>query len=106
MQEWLNVMEKYKLPDLPYGYKDLEPYMSADVLTLHHDKHHASYVNAANALLDKIQEFMLELGHGFCFEARQKRILIGDEYFFVDLVFYHRVLKCRLCRSRRAGASR
>ncbi len=47
-------------------------------------------------LLDKIQEFMLELGHGFCFEARQKRILIGDEYFFVDLVFYHRVLKCHV----------
>jgi len=49
-------MEKYKLPNLPYGYKDLEPYMSAEVLTLHHDKHHAGYVNAANALLEKIQE--------------------------------------------------
>jgi Fe-Mn family superoxide dismutase len=49
-------MEKYKLPELPYGYKDLEPYMSAEVLTLHHDKHHAAYVNAANALLDKIQD--------------------------------------------------
>ena len=47
-------------------------------------------------LLDKIQEFMLELGHGFCFEARQKRILIGDEHFFVDLVFYHRILKCHV----------
>lgn len=33
------------------------------------------------------------MGHGFCFEARQKRILIGDEHFFIDLVFYHRVLK-------------
>jgi Fe-Mn family superoxide dismutase len=49
-------MEKYKLPDLPYDYKALEPYMSAEVLTLHHDKHHAAYVNAANALLDKIQD--------------------------------------------------
>ena len=49
-------MEKYKLPELPYGYKDLEPYMSAEVLTLHHDKHHAAYVAAANALLDKIDE--------------------------------------------------
>lgn len=47
-------------------------------------------------LLNKIQEFMLELGHGFCFEARQKRILIGDEHFFVDLVFYHRILKCHV----------
>ena len=47
-------------------------------------------------LLDKLQDFMLELGHGFCFEARQKRILIGDEHFFVDLVFYHRILKCHI----------
>lgn len=49
-----------------------------------------------DALLNRLQEFLLEMGHGFCFEARQKRILIGDEYFFVDLVFYHRVLKCHI----------
>lgn len=47
-------------------------------------------------LLDKLQEFLLELGRGFCFEARQKRILIGDTYGFVDLVFYHRVLRCHV----------
>jgi len=47
-------------------------------------------------LLDKLQDFLLELGHGFCFEARQKRILIGDIHNFVDLVFYHRVLKCHV----------
>lgn len=49
-----------------------------------------------NSILDKIQEFLLELGHGFCFEARQRRIVIGEEYFFVDLVFYHRILKCHV----------
>jgi predicted nuclease of restriction endonuclease-like (RecB) superfamily len=49
-----------------------------------------------DALLDRLQDFLLELGHGICFEARQKRILIGDEYFFIDLVFYHRVLKCHI----------
>jgi predicted nuclease of restriction endonuclease-like (RecB) superfamily len=49
-----------------------------------------------DSLLDKLQEFILELGHGFCFEARQKRINIGGEYFFVDLVFYHRILKCHV----------
>jgi predicted nuclease of restriction endonuclease-like (RecB) superfamily len=49
-----------------------------------------------DALLDKVQEFLLELGRGFCFEARQKRILIGGEHFFVDLVFYHRILKCHV----------
>lgn len=48
------------------------------------------------ALLDQLQHFMMEMGHGFCLEARQKKILIGDEYFFVDLVFYHRILKCHV----------
>ncbi len=49
-----------------------------------------------DALLDRLQDFLLEMGHGFCLEARQKRILIGDEHFFIDLVFYHRVLKCHV----------
>lgn len=48
------------------------------------------------ALLDHLQDFMMEMGHGFCLEARQKKILIGDEYFFIDLVFYHRILKCHV----------
>ena len=47
-------------------------------------------------LMTHICEFILELGDGFCFEARQKRIMIDSEYFFVDLVFYHRVLKCHI----------
>lgn len=47
-------------------------------------------------LLNHIQQFILELGNGFCFEARQKRILIGEEYFYIDLVFYHRLLKCHI----------
>jgi predicted nuclease of restriction endonuclease-like (RecB) superfamily len=46
------------------------------------------------AILDHLQLFLLEMGHGFCFEARQKRILIDNDYFFVDLLFYHRILKC------------
>lgn len=48
------------------------------------------------ALLNKLQDFLLELGHGFCFEASQKRILIDGKHYFVDLVFYHRVLKCHV----------
>jgi len=48
------------------------------------------------ALIDNLQAFLLELGNGFCFEARQKRILIDDEYFYIDLVFYHRILKCHV----------
>ncbi len=48
------------------------------------------------ALLDHLQMFLLELGRGFCFEARQKRLLIGAEWYKVDLVFYHRLLKCHV----------
>lgn len=47
-------------------------------------------------LLDHLRDFIIELGNGFCFEARQKRILIGDEYFFIDMVFYHRILKAHI----------
>lgn len=49
-----------------------------------------------NALINNLQQFIVELGNGFCFEARQKRVLIGDEYFFIDIVFYHRILKCHV----------
>jgi len=55
-------------------------------------------------LLDKLQDFLLELGHGFCFEARQKRILIGDSHNFVDLVFYHRILKCHVLLELKVAA--
>lgn len=48
------------------------------------------------ALIEHLQQFIIELGNGFCFEARQKRLLIGDEYYFIDLVFYHRILKCHV----------
>jgi predicted nuclease of restriction endonuclease-like (RecB) superfamily len=48
------------------------------------------------ALLSHLQDFIQEMGLGFCFEYRQKRILIDDEYFFADLVFYHRILKCHV----------
>ncbi|MEY4427616.1 MAG: hypothetical protein RLZZ182_305 [Pseudomonadota bacterium] len=58
-----------------------------------------------DALLDRLQDFLLELGHGFCFEARQKRILIGDEHFFIDLVFYHRMALLRKPVSRRHDPS-
>lgn len=46
----------YTLPLLPYGYKDLEPYISEEVMTLHHGKHHKSYVDVANGLLEKMRE--------------------------------------------------
>ncbi len=48
------------------------------------------------ALMNHLEEFLMELGQGFCLEARQKRILVDDDYFFCDLVFYHRILKCHV----------
>lgn len=55
------------------------------------------------ALLDHLQESILEMGNGFCFETRQKRILIGSEYYFIDLVFYHRILKCHILIDLKIG---
>ena len=49
-----------------------------------------------NSLISHLQEFMLELGKGFCFEARQKRMIIDDRYYFADLVFYNRLLHCNV----------
>lgn len=49
-----------------------------------------------NALISHLQEFLLEFGKGFCFEARQKRMIIDDEYYFADLVFYNRILHCNV----------
>ena len=48
------------------------------------------------ALLDHLQAFLLELGTGFCFEARQKSFLIDNRRYKVDLLFYHRILKCHV----------
>lgn len=63
------------------GFKDLPIYNENDLET---------------ELLNKIQSFLLELGNGFCFEARQKRITVGNEHDRIDLVFYHRILKCHV----------
>lgn len=46
------------------------------------------------AIMDNLQKFLLEMGKGFAFVARQKRITVGNRHYYVDLVFYNRVLKC------------
>ena len=46
------------------------------------------------ALIQHLQDFLLELGGAFTFIGRQKRLRVGDQWFRVDLVFYHRILKC------------
>ena len=49
-------MEEYKLPDLPYAYNALEPFIDEQTMRLHHGKHHAAYVNGFNAALKKLEE--------------------------------------------------
>jgi predicted nuclease of restriction endonuclease-like (RecB) superfamily len=59
--------------------------------------------NLEKAIIDHLQDFLLELGHGFCFEARQKRISFDNRHYRVDLVFYHRVLKCHVLIDLKIG---
>ncbi len=49
-------METYKLPELPYAYNALVPYISEEQLGIHHDKHHAAYVKGANDILEKLDK--------------------------------------------------
>lgn len=55
------------------------------------------------ALIDKLQDFLLEMGRGFCFVARQKLMRYEDEDFYLDLVFYHSILKCHVLIDLKIG---
>ncbi len=56
-----------------------------------------------SALMKHLQTFLLELGHGFCFEGRQKRFTIENEHYYVDMVFYHKYLKCQVLIDLKVG---
>jgi len=57
---------------------------------------HYTETDLETALLDHLQKFLLELGAGFLFEARQRRITVGNEHDYIDLVFFHRHLRCHI----------
>lgn len=59
--------------------------------------------NLETELLNKLQNFLLELGKGFSFVARQKRISAEDEHFYIDLVFYNYIIKCFVLIDLKAG---
>ena len=65
-----------------------------------------SETDLEQAIMDHLQEFLLEMGKGFCFEARQKRIIIDDEYYFIDLVLYNRLLHCNVIVELKVGKFR
>jgi len=90
--------------DAPVEMADLirDPYVLEFVGLAEQPRYHES--DLESALLNHLQAFLLELGTGFCFEARQKRITLGSEHDFIDLVFYHRILRCHLLIDLKARA--
>lgn len=58
------------------------------------EKHSYSESDLESAVISQIEHFLLELGKGFLFEARQRRFTFDEDHFFVDLVFYNRLLRC------------
>jgi predicted nuclease of restriction endonuclease-like (RecB) superfamily len=64
-----------------------------------------SYVETdlEQAIIDHLQTFLLEMGRGFCFEARQRRITFDNTHYRIDLVFYHRILKCHILLDLKMG---
>ena len=69
-----------------------EPYV-LEFLGLRED-HTYSESDLESAIISKIEHFLLEMGKGFLFEARQKRFTFDEEHYYVDLVFYNRLLRC------------
>ena len=55
------------------------------------------------AIINDLQAFLIELGRGFCFEARQKRLTFDNTHYHIDLVFYHRILKCHVLLDLKIG---
>ena len=87
----LAVARKERIPELPTEI--IKDPMVLEFLGL---KRQAAYYEKdfESALITHLQEFLLEIGNGFSFVARQKRLLLEDDEFFADLVFYNRLLRC------------
>ncbi len=80
-------MEEYKLPDLPYAYNALEPYMDEQTMRLHHDKHHAAYVNGLNAALAKLSEAR-QKGDFSSIQALSKLLAFHGSGHFMHSLFW------------------
>jgi predicted nuclease of restriction endonuclease-like (RecB) superfamily len=69
-----------------------DPYVLEFLHLTEHYRYSESHLE--NALIDKLEHFLLELGKGFTFVGRQKRISFDERHFYIDLVFYNRLLRC------------
>lgn len=67
------------------------------------DKNTYSESDLEERIITNLQHFLIELGRGFCFEARQKRITFDNKHYRIDLVFYHRILKCHVLLDLKIG---
>ncbi len=85
------VARNERLPELPQEI--VKDPMMLEFLGLERKSHYYEK-ELETALVEHLQQFMLELGNGFSFVARQKRFLIEDDEFFADLIFYNRLLRC------------
>lgn len=89
--------------DKPAGLSDLirNPYL-LEFLGLE-ERPEYSENDLETAIITHLQDFLLELGRGFCFEARQKRISFDNHHYRIDLVFYHRILRCHVLIDLKIG---
>lgn len=91
--------------------KDQKPFESKDIIRNPYflefigleEKTQYSETDLETAIINHLQTFLTELGRGFCFEARQKRITFGNTHYRIDLVFYHRILKCHVLIDLKLG---
>ncbi|PWK28920.1 putative nuclease of restriction endonuclease-like (RecB) superfamily [Arcicella aurantiaca] len=91
--------------------KDQKPFEAKDIVRNPYflefigleEKSQYSETDLETAIINHLQSFLTELGRGFCYEARQKRITFGNTHYRIDLVFYHRVLKCHVLIDLKLG---
>lgn len=96
----LAIARKQRIPETPTEI--IKDPMVLEFLGLHRE---SSYYekDLESAIITHLTEFLLEMGKGFSFIARQKRILLEDDEFFADLVFYNRLLRCHVIIELKTG---
>lgn len=100
-KESVEIEAKEKMTELETKQFIHDPYVLEFLNLKDYPALHESTIE--QALIDNLQHFLLELGTGFCFESRQKLMRYEDDDFYVDLVFYHSVLKCHVLIDLKLG---
>lgn len=92
----------YVLPKLPYDYGDLQPFMSNEQLTIHHDKHHQAYVNGANAILQKLDKARKE-GADFDLKSTLKELSFNIGGNLLHSLFWNNLAPPKIAGGRPDG---